>query len=160
MSRHFRLECFELGTISELYKFMEKGIFTAWDRVAKNLCLPDEDVGDNAWGIKGHNYPWILTNVNFPSGGTALDIGGAYSMLPVIINERFGTEVWVVDDFGVEAGEPLWSRWGDRERQKAKYPNINYVFERLGNISKSSLKRVTLTLSILCQLWNISPQIR
>ena len=141
MARQFRLELFQLGTISDVYEFMERGIFTAWDRVAKNLSLPDEDIGGNAWGIKGHNYLWILANVNFTRGGTALDVGGGYSMLPVIINERFGTEVWAVDDFGMESGEPLWSRWGDREKQKARYPNINYVFERLGNISTSSLKK-------------------
>jgi ubiquinone/menaquinone biosynthesis C-methylase UbiE len=140
-NRQFKLELFQTGTISDVYKFMEEGLFTEWDRVADNLSLSNDEARGLAWGIKGHNYPWILANVDFVKGGKVLDVGGAYSLLPVIINERCGTEVWVVDDFGVESEELIWSRWGDRERQKARYPNVNYVFERLGNVSATSLEK-------------------
>jgi ubiquinone/menaquinone biosynthesis C-methylase UbiE len=139
--KKYRLELFQSGTVSDVYKFMEQDVFTAWDRVAGEYSINCEDISGLAWGIKGHNYPWILSHVDFKKENKVLDVGGAYSILPVIIKERFGSEMWIVDDFGVETGDARWSRWGEREKQKAKYPDVNYVFETLGDISKSNLRK-------------------
>jgi SAM-dependent methyltransferase len=93
------------------------------------------------WGIKGHNYPWILKHGKFSKGQRVLDVGGGYSPLPQVIAERYGSQCWVADDFGVESGEKEWFRKGDRESLKEKYPLVNYVYERIGNIDSKSFER-------------------
>ena len=110
----YLLKKFEWGSVFEMMKFHEKG-------------LPFAE-----WGIKGHNRPWIIANGNFAKGEKVVEVGGAYSGLPQYLSDEFNVEAWVVDDFGVESKEDLWSRWGDREELNSKYPSVNYVFERVG----------------------------
>ena len=108
------LKKFEWGSIFETMQFHEKGLpFTEG-------------------GIKGHNRPWIIAHGDFKEGEKVVEVGGAYSGLPQYLSDKFGVESWIVDDFGVESKEDLWSRWGDREEVKEKYPSVNYVFERVG----------------------------
>lgn len=108
------LNKFEWGSVFEMMQFHEKR-------------LPFAE-----WGIKGHNRPWIIANGNFAKGEKVAEIGGAYSGLPQYLSDKYNVDAWVVDDYGVESKEELWSRWGNREELKSKYPSVNYVFERIG----------------------------
>ncbi len=109
------------ATVTELMGFQQKGIPFA------------------EWGIKGHNRPYILENGGFQRGMRVAEVGGAYSELPEHIATTYGCEVSVIDDFGVESGEPLWSRWGNREDLKEKNSHVNYIFERVGNIDSNNI---------------------
>jgi len=109
------LKEFRWGSVFELMKFHAKG-------------FPFVE-----WGIKGHNRPWIIANGNFEKGEKVVEVGGAYSALPQYLSDKFNIEAWVIDDFGVESREDLWSRWGNREELKVKYPSVKYVFERVGD---------------------------
>ena len=108
------LKKYEWGSIFEMMKYHEKG-------------LPFVE-----WGIKGHNRPWVIANGNFTKGEKVIEVGGAYSALPQYLSDKINIEAWVMDDFGIESKEDLWSRWGNREELKSKYPSVKYVFERAG----------------------------
>jgi hypothetical protein len=103
-----------------------------WGSVFEMMQFHEERLPFSEWGIKGHNRPWIIANGNFKKGEKVIEVGGAYSALPQYLSDKFNIEAWVADDFGIESREALWSRWGDREELKLKYPSVNYVFERVG----------------------------
>lgn len=87
------------------------------------------------WGIKAHNRPWIEDAGQFAQGQKIIEVGGAYSLLPKYLSERYGLEAWVGDDFGATTNESIWSRWADPIGFSSKYPSIRYVFERFGDFS-------------------------
>lgn len=87
------------------------------------------------WGIKAHNRPWIVEAGQFTSGQRIAEVGGAYSRLPEYLGERFAVEPWVIDDFGLHSGEPLWSRWGNPHDLPGMHPTVRYSFHRMGNYS-------------------------
>jgi SAM-dependent methyltransferase len=118
----YSLQQFSWASVYELFEFHEQQLPLA------------------GWGLKGYSHPWILKYGEFSKGQKVLDVGGGYSSLAQVIAERYGPQCWVADDFGVETGEQLWSRWGDRESLKQKYPLINYAFERIGDINSKSFE--------------------
>lgn len=85
------------------------------------------------WGIKAHNRPWIEEVGQFRSGQRIVEVGGAYSRLPEYLGARYELEPWVADDFGMESDEPMWARWGDPQELPARYPDVTYVFKRIGS---------------------------
>ncbi|NEO48875.1 MAG: hypothetical protein F6K55_34200 [Moorea sp. SIO4A3] len=88
------------------------------------------------WGIKAHNRPWIEEVCQFKKGQKIIEMGGAYSLLPKYLSEKYEVEAWIGNDFGKSTGDSLWSRWGDPEQLPNKYPSIKYVFEPFGNYSE------------------------
>ncbi len=88
------------------------------------------------WGIKAHNRPWIEDVGQFGKGQKILEVGGAYSLLPKYLADKYDLEAWVGDDFGLKENEQIWSRWGDPFELPKKYPNVNYVFENFGTFSQ------------------------
>jgi|GEM_PF-1035920 len=131
-NEHRDIELFECkwATSNELIRFMESGI------------ISEDKLGMNYWGLKGFGYGYILTNVAKISRDVplrVLDVGGGYSTLGAELSDRFGTESWLADDFGVESNEPMWTVNFQREKLREKNKSIRYVFERLGDIRESSL---------------------
>ncbi|SFE77462.1 class I SAM-dependent methyltransferase [Thermoflexibacter ruber] len=110
-----------------------------WATVEELMRFHDEKIPFSDWGIKGHNRPFILKNCHFQQGMKVVEVGGAYSDLPQYIAQNYDCEVHVIDDFGVESGEPLWNRWGSREELMQKNPNVKYIFERVGNIHNPNI---------------------
>jgi hypothetical protein len=91
------------------------------------------------FNLKGFAYPWILRSRSWSKGERILDVGAAYSLLPVHIASTFGCEVWALDDFGACSDEPFWRRGRDPQAHIQAHPEVRYVLERLGDPSKSSL---------------------
>lgn len=113
------------ATVDELFRFKESG-FT---------LEPFPGYSDDQWGIKAHNRPWIESAGKFTRGERVIEVGGAYSLLPQRIAERFGTESWIADDFGAYSSETLWQRWGDPNAWIAAHPKVHYVKQPLGFFS-------------------------
>jgi SAM-dependent methyltransferase len=90
---------------------------------------------DDQWGIKAHNRPWIEEMGQFAEGQKIVEVGGAYSLLPKYLAEKYDLEAWIGDDFGMSANEPLWSRWGDPRELPEQYPSTKYIFKRFGTFS-------------------------
>jgi hypothetical protein len=91
---------------------------------------------NDQWGIKAHNRPWIEEFGNFAKGQKILEVGGAYSLLPKYLAEKYDLEAWVGDDFGQTFQDSIWSRWGDPHEYAQKHPSTHYVFELFGTFSK------------------------
>jgi SAM-dependent methyltransferase len=106
----------------------------AWDlaRVSDVFRYQHEKFHAAGWGIKGHNRPWIIDNGQWRTGMRFLDVGAGYSDLAAHLAERFNMDGWVADDFGMNEGEGIWSRWGNPSELPQKYPGVNYVFHNLG----------------------------
>lgn len=104
-------------------------------------------------GIKGFDYPWLLTSYDWKKETKALDIGSAYSPLPIHIQKTYGCEVWAADDFGITVGNEFWKRGSSPETYIREHPEVKYILERLGDPSKSSIPTgyfdVIYSLSVL-----------
>ena len=87
------------------------------------------------WGIKAHNRPWIDEAGQFSKEQKIIEVGGAYSLLPKYLAEKYELEAWIGDDFGMATGDSIWSRWGNPHDLEKKYPSLNYIFERFGTFS-------------------------
>lgn len=87
------------------------------------------------WGIKAHNRPWIEDKGLFSKGQKIIEVGGAYSLLPKYLSEKYELEAWVGDDFGIDSGEENWSRWGNPYDLPNKYPMVKYIFKKFGLFS-------------------------
>jgi 2-polyprenyl-3-methyl-5-hydroxy-6-metoxy-1,4-benzoquinol methylase len=98
---------------------------------------------DQAYGaefdIKGFDYPWIATSRSWSSSDRILDVGAAYSPLPIHLADSNGSEVWAVDDFGQGSDEAFWTRSKDPQEHIQANPQVKYVVERLGDPANSSL---------------------
>ncbi|GMR10849.1 MAG: hypothetical protein BMS9Abin28_1673 [Anaerolineae bacterium] len=92
------------------------------------------------FGLKGFDYPWIATSRDWKPDEAVLDVGAGYSPLPAHLASEYGCEMWAVDDFGITSDEPFWRRGQDPEEFIRTNPNVNYVLERLGDPSASTLK--------------------
>jgi hypothetical protein len=110
-----------LATVSRLYDYILRGVYAA------------------KFNIKGFDYPWLIKSRNWQKGERVLDIGGAYSELPLYLQREFGCEVWVVDDFGLLEGDSFWTRGRSPDEYIAQNPEVRYVLERVGDPQKSSL---------------------
>jgi SAM-dependent methyltransferase len=98
-----------------------------------------QDVYGADFNLKGFEYPWILSSHSWQKGEKVLDVGAAYSLLPVHIQQNYGCEMWVVDDFGMKSNEHFWNRHKSHQDHIAKYPEVKFVLERLGDPAQSSL---------------------
>jgi hypothetical protein len=105
------------------------------------------------FGIKGFDYPWLLTSYDWRANLKVLDVGPAYSPMPVYLQNKYGCEVWAADDFGMTVDDEFWKRGNSPGEYVAQHPEIRYVLERLGNPEKSSLPAgyfdVVYSLSVL-----------
>jgi len=117
MSNRFKFELmqWDVGRVSHVYQFISAGLHGA------------------DWGIKGHNHPWILTNGDWQPGMKVLDVGAGYSDLAAHLADQYDLEAWVADSFGMNDGDPLWSRWGAPDKLMEQNPQVNYVFKDLGS---------------------------
>lgn len=89
--------------------------------------------------LKGFEYPWILSSREWKAGDKILDVGAAYSSLPIYIANTHQCEVWSVDDFGTASGEDFWLRNQDPQDHIRANPQVKFVLERLGDPAHSSL---------------------
>jgi SAM-dependent methyltransferase len=89
--------------------------------------------------VKGFDNGWLLSSHAWRSGEKVLDVGGAYSDLPIYIQKMYGCETWVVDDFGMDANDPFWMRNRSPQEHIASHPEVKYVLERVGDPPHSSL---------------------
>ena len=94
------------------------------------------DIGFN---IKSFDYAWLICNRTWKAGEKVLDVGGAYSDLPVFIQKTYACETWVVDDFGIDVNDPFWARHQSPQEHIARHPEVRYVLERVGDPRSSSL---------------------
>jgi len=107
--------------------------------VDRLYCYHLDGVYGADFGIKGFNFPWLLTSHKWKKEEKVLDVGPAYSRIPAYIQKTFGCEVWAADDFGITAGDDFWTRGRSPQEHIEKHPEVKYVLERLGDPAKSSL---------------------
>jgi len=91
--------------------------------------------------LKGFDYGWILDSVPWKPSMRILDVGAGYSRLPIHIAERYGCEVWAVDDFGRLDEDVFWERNQDPQLHVERHPEIRYVIGRIGSDSTKDLPR-------------------
>lgn len=115
-----------LATVDELFQYKSQG----WELEEFPGYTPDQ------WGIKAHNRPWIKEIGQFAKGQKIIEVGGGYSLLPGYLAKKYGVEAWIGDDYGMGAGNRIWSRWGDPRDLPKKYPSVKYVFEPFGAFSQ------------------------
>lgn len=106
-----------------------------WDfaRVSEAMEFNHQQINSAAWGIKGHNRPWIVARGGWEPGMRVLDVGAGYSDLAYHLMQTYDLEAWVADDYGAESDEPVWGRWGDPSELPSKFAGVHYVFKRLGD---------------------------
>jgi SAM-dependent methyltransferase len=117
------------------YQIIEAS-FADLDRLYRYHC---DGVFGVEFGIKGFDYPWLLTSYDWKKETRVLDIGCAYSPLPIHIQKTYGCEVWAADDFGITVGDDFWKRGNSPETFIRQHPEVKYVLERLGDPAQSSL---------------------
>ena len=90
----------EFATVQQLFAYKERGL----------PLKPFPGYSDDQWGIKAHNRPWIDVTGAFQRGERIVEVGGAYSLLPEYLAEKYGTESWIIDDFGGYSQETdMWT---------------------------------------------------
>ena len=92
------------------------------------------------FGLKGFDYGWLLASHKWNGTDKVLDVGGAYSQLPLYINQQFGCETWVADDFGIQANDPFWLRNRQPPEYISEHPQVKFVLERVGDPGHSTLQ--------------------
>jgi SAM-dependent methyltransferase len=113
----------KFATVAELFEYKRRG----------QPLKPFPGYSDDQWGIKAHNRPWIEATGTFRAGERIAEVGGAYSLLPEYLAERYGTESWIIDDFGAYSRETgLWQRWGDPDDWIKAHPTVHYVRKPMG----------------------------
>ncbi len=111
------------ATVRQLFSFKRRGL----------SLKPFPGYSDDQWGIKAHNRPWVEERGQFRRGEKIVEVGGAYSLFPEYLAERYGTESWIIDDFGCYSNEiALWQRWGDPDKWIAEHPLVRYVKTPMG----------------------------
>ena len=119
------------ATISQLFQYKKRGL---------NL-EPFPGYTTDQWGIKAHNRPWIVEAGNFNQGQHIIEVGGAYSSLPKYLANTYQLEAWIGDDFGLNSGESIWSRWADPREHESNNPEVKYSFENFGSLSETHPSR-------------------
>lgn len=79
---------------------------------------------------------WIQSAHRWQPGQRVIDVGCGYSDLPNLLTKA-GCEVWGADDFGLKSGDPYWLRGKHPDELAKQFPDVRYVFERLGEIPSS-----------------------
>jgi SAM-dependent methyltransferase len=98
-----------------------------------------EDVYGAKLNIKGFDYAWLMSSRDWKAAERVLDVGAGYSHLPLHLANDIGCEVWCADDFGLMSGDEFWTRGDDPTAFAKQHPEVNYVLERLGDATQSSL---------------------
>ncbi len=111
-----------LATVSRSYDYQIRSIY-----------------GADFNNLKGFGSPWLLDSHHWKKGEKVLDVGGAYSELPIYIQKKYGCEVWVADDFGLDSAAAEWTRGRSPQEHIAANPQVKYVLERVGPMEKSTL---------------------
>jgi len=105
------------------------------------------------FGLKGFDYGWLLSSREWKKDEKILDVGGAYSPLPMFIQKTWGCETWEVDDFGTGSNDEFWTRQRSPEDHIKANPQIKFVLERVGDPKQSSLPQnyfdVVYSLSVM-----------
>ena len=108
------------------------------------------DVYGTDFNIKGFEYPWLLTSRTWTQGERVLDVGAGFSSLPIFIQDTYGCEVWVVDNFSSSC---FRSSRRDPLVHAETHPNVQFIFEDMGKPAESSLPSnyfdVVYSLSVL-----------
>lgn len=118
-----------LATTEQLFRYKNQGFSL------EEFSFPGYTT--DQWGIKAHNRPWVEEAGKFSSEQKIIEVGGAYSLFPKYLANKYGLEAWSGDDFGDYLGEiSMWSRWGDPMELPHKHPQIKYVFEAFGKYSE------------------------
>lgn len=117
----YRISEISLGNLSRLYRYAQDQAYKV------------------DFSLKGFDYPWLMEHHTWKSGEKVLDVGAAYSPLPIHIQQTYGCEMWVVDDFGTKSGDAFWTRGNSPREHIDSHPEIKYVLERLGDPNESSL---------------------
>lgn len=113
----------EFATVQQLFTYKERGF----------SLKPFPGYSDDQWGIKAHNRPWIDSTGAFQRGERIVEIGGAYSLLPEYLAEKYGVESWIIDDFGGYSKETeIWQRWGNPDEWIRQHPGVRYVKKPMG----------------------------
>ena len=103
-----------LATVSRLYDYHLQNVYGA------------------DFSIKGFDRPWLISSHPWAQGERILDVGAAYSIIPMYIQKTYGCEVWVADDFGLKSEESFWTRDRSPLEHVASHPEVKFVLERLG----------------------------
>ncbi len=131
----YEIQEISLGNLSRLYQYAQNNIY------------------GTKFNIKGFDYPWTLASYNWKADDKVLDVGASYSPFPCYLQEKFGCEVWAVDDFGLNVNDPYWTRSRSPQDYIQSHPQVKYVLERLGDPQKSSLPKnyfdVIYSISVL-----------
>jgi SAM-dependent methyltransferase len=119
---------------------------------------------DLEFGLKGFDYGWLLASHDWRSAEKVLDVGGAYSQLPLYIQQQHGCETWVVDDFGLNVNDPFWARNRSPQEYIDQHPQVRYILERVGDSNHSSLQQgyfdVVYSISALEHVpWDLTPAV-
>jgi SAM-dependent methyltransferase len=115
------------ATVEQLFHYKHQGL----------KLPPFPGYTNDQWGIKAHNRAWIEDAGKFTNGQRVIEVGGAYSLLPKYLSQKYQVEAWIADDFGMNSGENIWARWGNPLDLPNLHPEIHYVFERFGSFSPS-----------------------
>jgi 2-polyprenyl-3-methyl-5-hydroxy-6-metoxy-1,4-benzoquinol methylase len=89
------------------------------------------------FSVKGFDRPWLISSRTWLNGERVLDVGAAYSNIPIYLQRTFNCEMWVADDFGLKSNESFWTRDRSPHEHIASHPEIKYVLERLGDPNSS-----------------------
>lgn len=103
-----------LADLTRLYSYKQQDLFKA------------------DFSLKGFDNPWMVCSREWKAGEKVLDVGGAYSQLPMYLHDTYGCEVWLADDYGIDSDDPYWLRNASPQEHIAKNPEIHFVLERLG----------------------------
>jgi hypothetical protein len=105
------------------------------------------------FGLKGFDYGWLLASHTWNRAEKVLDVGGAYSPLPLYIQQHYGCETWVADDFGMDVNDTFWTRHKQPQEYIALHPQVKFVLERVGDPLQSSLSQeyfdIVYSISVL-----------
>lgn len=115
-----------LAKVDELFEYKKKAY----------TFLPFPGYDENQWGIKAHNRPWVIENGDFKPEMKIIEVGGAYSTLPLYLSNKFKVDAWVGDDFGQYNNETqIWSRWGNPKDLPEKNKPVKYIYQPFGIFS-------------------------
>lgn len=88
------------------------------------------------WRLHGYGETLIPTLRRWRRGERVMDAGCGFSPLPSLLAERYGVEMWGVDDFGGPDG--YWRRNRDLDAFLANNP-VKHVLELIGDPAQSTL---------------------
>ena len=89
------------------------------------------------FSIKGFDRPWLVSSHAWQKGERVLDVGAAYSNIPIYLQQTYGCEMWVADDFGLRSNESFWTRDRSPHEHITAHPEVKFVLERLGDTDSS-----------------------